>query len=337
MKSIVWHGAFEVRSEQVPAPSLEEGEALIRVGYAGVCGSDLTIYAGKHWRSKPPMIMGHEFAGEIVEVKASGTTLKAGDRVAVEPLLSCGHCYPCRDGSYHVCETLRLIGVDVDGGFAEYVKAPVERIYPIPDSVSMKEGALVEPTSVAVHDVHRSRLQVGDHAVVLGCGPIGLLVAQVARVVSQRPVELVEVSDWRLELARKMGFDPIDPKKVNVVEEVLRRTEGRGADVLFDVAGAAATAGQLVALTRIHGQIIIVAMPKEFRPVDLAGFALKEIDLRGSRVYNFRDYQTAIGLIGQGKIDAEGMVSHVMPLEQAKEALELSMKGDASMKVLLKP
>jgi len=337
MKAVVWHGAFEVRPEEVPIPSLEEGEALIRVGYAGVCGSDLTIYAGKHWRSRPPMIMGHEFAGEIVEVRATGTALKPGDRVAVEPLLSCGRCYACREGAYHVCQTLRLIGVDVDGGFAQYVKAPVERIYPIPDSMSMKQGALVEPTAVAVHDVHRSRLQLGDHAVVLGGGPIGLLVAQVARVVTQRPVELVEVSDWRLELARKMGFDPIDPKRVDVVEEVLRRTDGKGADVLFDVAGAAATAAQLVALTRIHGQIIIVAMPKEFRPVDLAGFALKEIDLRGSRVYNFRDYETAIPLIAAGKIDVEGMVSHVIPLEQAKEALDLSMKGDASMKVLLKP
>ncbi|MHB0869789.1 MAG: zinc-dependent alcohol dehydrogenase [Chloroflexota bacterium] len=337
MKSIVWHGAFDVRFQEVPIPSLQEGEALLRVGYAGVCGSDLTIYAGKHWRSKPPMIMGHEFAGEIVEIRASGTSLRVGDRVAVEPLLACGHCHVCREGAYHVCQGLRLIGVDVDGGFAEYVKAPVERIYHLPEGTSMERAALVEPTSVAVHDVHRSRVQLGDHVVVLGGGPIGLLVAQVARVATARPVELVEVSDWRLELARKMGFDPIDAKRVDVVEELLRRTEGDGADVLFDAAGAAATADKLAALTRIHGQVVIVAMPKEHHPVDLAAFALREVDLTGCRVYNYRDYRTAIDLIATGKIDVESMVSHVMPLEQGKEALDLARRGDASMKVLLKP
>ncbi|MGE5619752.1 MAG: zinc-dependent alcohol dehydrogenase [Sphingomonadaceae bacterium] len=337
MKAIVWHGAFDVRFEDVPVPTPQQGEALLRVGYAGVCGSDLTIYAGKHWRSTPPMIMGHEFAGEIVEIRGEATSLKVGDRVAVEPLLACGHCHVCREGAYHVCQSLRLIGVDVDGGFAEYVKAPLERIYPLPVGTPMERAAMVEPASVAVHDVRRSRLQLGDHAVVLGGGPIGLLVAQVARLVSSRPVDLVEVSDWRLDLARKMGFDPIDAKRVDVTEEVLRRTGGKGADILFDAAGAAATADKLAALTRIHGQVVIVAMPKEHHPVDLAAFALREIDLTGCRVYNYRDYRTAIDLIASGKIDVESMVSHVMPLERGKEALDLARKGDASMKVLLKP
>ena len=337
MKAIVWHGPYEVSFEETHVPSPKEDEALIKVSHAGVCGSDLTIYAGKHWRSRPPMVMGHEFAGEIVDARATGTCLKPGDRVVVEPLLSCGRCYACREGAYHVCSSLRLLGVDVDGGFAEYVKAPVERVYRIPESMSMEQAALVEPTAVAVHDVHRSRLQIGDHAVVLGGGPIGLLVAQVARVASSRPVDLVEISDWRLDLARKMGFDPIDAKRVDVVQEVLRRTEGKGADVLFDAAGAPATAEKLAALTRIHGQVVIVAMPKEFHPVDLAGFALKEIDLTGCRVYNRRDFESAIALIAEKKIDVDSMVSHVFPLERGKDALDLARKGDASMKVLVRP
>ncbi|HEX2988207.1 MAG TPA: zinc-binding dehydrogenase, partial [Chloroflexota bacterium] len=139
------------------------------------------------------------------------------------------------------------------------------------------------------------------------------------------------------DLAKRLGFDPIDPKKVDTVEEVLRRTGGKGADVLFDTAGAAPVAAQLAKLTKVHGQVMIVAMPKELHPVDLAAFALKEIDLRGCRVYNADDYRAAINLIAEGKIDVKSMISHVLPLEQGVEGLELARKGDASMKILLKP
>ena len=337
MKSIVWHGPYEASLENSPKPVPKEGEALIRVAYAGICGSDITIYSGKHWRAKPPMIPGHEFSGEIVEVNASGTDFKAGDHVVVEPLLPCGKCYACESGAYHVCTSLKLLGNDCDGGFAEYVVAPAHRVYHLPDNLGLKEAALVEPSAVATHDVRRSRVKLGDHVVVLGGGPIGLLVAQVARVVSARPVEIVEVSDWRVDLARQMGFDPINPKKVDMVQEVLRRTGGRGADVLFDTAGAASVVAQFAALTRVHGQVVIVAMPKEPHPVDTAAFALKEIDLRGCRVYNADDYRAAINLIAEGKIDVKSMISHVIPLEQGVDGLKLAMKGDASMKVLLEP
>ncbi len=337
MKSIVWHGPYEASFEDSPKPVPKEGEVLIRVAYAGICGSDITIYSGKHWRAKPPMIPGHEFSGEIVEVNASGTDFKAGDHVVVEPLLPCGKCYACESGAYHVCTSLKLLGNDCDGGFAEYVVAPAHRVYHLPDNLGLKEAALVEPSAVATHDVRRSRVKLGDHVVVLGGGPIGLLVAQVARVVSARPVEIVEVSDWRVDLARQMGFDPINPKKVDMVQEVLRRTGGRGADVLFDTAGAASVVAQFAALTRVHGQVVIVAMPKEPHPVDTAAFALKEIDLRGCRVYNADDYRAAINLIAEGKIDVKSMISHVIPLEQGVDGLKLAMKGDASMKVLLEP
>jgi (R,R)-butanediol dehydrogenase / meso-butanediol dehydrogenase / diacetyl reductase len=337
MKSVVWHGAYQASFEDSPMPTPKEGEVLIKVVYAGICGSDITIYSGKHWRAKPPMIPGHEFSGEVVEVNAAGSDLKVGERVVVEPLLPCGKCHACLSGSYHVCTTLKLLGNDCDGGFAEYVCAPAHRVYRIPDHLSMEEAALVEPASVATHDVRRSNVKLGDHVTVLGGGPIGLLVAQIARVASACPVDIVEISDWRLDLAKRMGFDPINPKQVDTVEEVLRRTNGKGADVVFDTAGAAVTSAQLTKLVKVHGQVMIVAMPKEYHPVDLAAFALKEIDLRGCRVYNADDYRAAINLIAEGKIDVKSMISHVMPLEQGVEGLELARKGDASMKILLKP
>ncbi len=256
-------------------------------------------------------------------------------RVAVEPLLSCGHCYVCEEGSYYARNTLGLLGIDADGGSAEYVTVAVNRIYRIPESLPVELACMVEPAAVAVHAVRRSRVQVGTHSVVLGAGPICLLVAQVPRVASAAPVEVVEVSDYPLEAAQRLGFEPIDSKKEDRKEAVLSRTEGKGADVLFDVAGVLATTRELAAITRAHGQVAQVAMPKDLMPVDLAGLALREIDLMGCRVYDYKDYRTAIDLIARNKIDVESLVTHVLPLDRAKDGLDLPLKGDASVKVLL--
>lgn len=337
MKSAVWHGPHDVRLEEVSKPSLQEGEVLIKVSHAGICGSDLSIYLGKHWRAKPPLIMGHEFSGNVVDVASSEPSFQPGDSVVVEPLLPCGKCYVCQSGAYHACKDLKLIGIDVDGAFAEYVKAPANRVYRVPDGIAPAEAALVEPTAVAVHAVKRSRLKLGDQAVVLGAGPIGLLVAQVARVVTSRPVEVVEVADWRLGRARELGMDPIDAKAVDPEQEVLDRTGGRGADVLFDAAGAAATAMQQPSLTRIQGQVVMVAMPKEPLPVDLARFALREIELIGVKVYDRSDYDAAISLLADRRVKVQPLVSHVLPLEQTQEGMELALKASEAMKVLIKP
>ena len=337
MKALVYDGPRDVLYQDRPVPTLEEGHALIRINYAGICGTDLVIYAGKHKRAAPPLIMGHEFAGEIVDLQAQGTHLAIGDRVVAEPLLPCGECYACTSGSYWVCKSLKLLGVDEDGAFAEFAKAPINRIYKIPEALSLQAAALVEPAAVAVHAVRRSRAQLGSRAVVLGGGPIGLLVAQVARAATAMPVELVEVNDWRIGLARQLGFDPIDAKKGGVEKEVLSRTGGNGADVLFDAAGAATTVLQQPELTRIHGQVVMVAIPEDPRPVNLASIALKEIELVGVRVYNSSDYETAISLVAERRINLEPLVSHVFPLEDGQEAIELFEKGTDCMKVLLRP
>ncbi len=337
MKAVVYYGGTHARYEELPTPSVGPGEALVKVAYAGVCGSDVTIYTGKHKRVKPPVVMGHEVSGEIVELGSPSADLGVGDAVVVEPLVPCGECYVCQSGQYNACRNLRHLGIDVNGMFAEYVRARIERCYRLPEGVSLKDAGLVEPTAVAVHAVRRSRVGLGDAVVVLGGGPIGLLVAQVARVASSMPVHLVEIGDWRLDLARGLGFDPIDPKKVGVVEEVMSRTRGKGADVLIDSAGVAATAGQLPMLTRIHGRVGIVAMPKEPLPVDITALVLREIEVIGCRAYVRRDFETAIAMIAGKEIEVEPVVSHLLPLERWQEALDLAMMGEASMKILLSP
>jgi threonine dehydrogenase-like Zn-dependent dehydrogenase len=198
-------------------------------------------------------------------------------------------------------------------------------------------AALVEPTAVGCHVVRRSKAKLGDHAVVLGGGTIGLMTAQVARTVTNMPVELVEISSWRQDLARQMGFDPIDPTKVDLKEEILKRTGGIGADLVYDCAGAAQTAALFAVITRIRGQVVQVAMPHDLRPVDLANYAFREIEMVGARTYDFHDYHAAIALVSNGKIAVETMISHVFPLSEGKDGLDLAAKGDKSMKVLLRP
>jgi 2-desacetyl-2-hydroxyethyl bacteriochlorophyllide A dehydrogenase len=337
MKALVYHKAYDVRMEDRPIPTLDEGEVLIKVAYSGICGSDVSIYMGKHPRATPPVIIGHEFSGEVVEVRSAGAHLKVGDRVAVEPLYNCGHCYACVDGAYNTCLNLKMPGHNTDGSFAEYAKAPAHRVYKVPEGVPMEVAAVIEPTSVAAHAVRRSKLRVGDHAVVLGGGPIGLLVGQIARLTAEMPVVLVEVSDWRLELARKLGLDVIDAKRENVRQAIEDRTEGRGADVVFDAAGAAPLTEQISTFVKVRGQIVMVAMPKEPRPVDLGIFAYKQADMFGCRAFTYRDCEAAIAMMAAKKVDIPSMISHVLPLEQYIEGLEMAKKAEASMKILLRP
>src|SRR5215469_6159574 len=189
MQAAVYFGKEDVRVEDRPEPTVGDSEVLVRVRYAGLCGTDMTIYSGKHPRAQAPLVPGHEVLGRV-EVSGSSVrnALQKGTRVAIYPLISCGRCVACVEGSAHVCEKLRLVGIDQDGGFAEFVKVEPHQLVPIPDELSDEQAALIEPLSVAVHAVHESGLHIGDTVLVTGGGPIGNLVAQVARASGAREV-----------------------------------------------------------------------------------------------------------------------------------------------------
>ncbi len=337
MKAMVYHKGHDVRLEDAPIPTLKEGEALIKVAYTGICGSDVSIFNGKHPRAVPPVIIGHEFSGELVEIKGDAKGLKVGDRVVADPLLDCRVCQACLDGIYNSCLNLKMLGHNADGSFAEYVKTRISHIYKMPDGLPMDMAALAEPTAVSAHALRVSRAHVGDNVVVLGGGPIGILVAQMARITTNRPVSIVEIGEWRLEFARKLGFDPIDAKTQNVRDAIMERTNGRGADVLFDAAGAAPLTEQMCHFCKVGGQIVIVAMPKEPRPFDFGIVTLKELDLHGCRAFNYADMETGLQMMAARRIDIESMITQRLPLEQCVEGIELAQKADASMKILLKP
>ena len=331
MKAAVFTGEPGVCVQERPCPQVGPEEAMIREKYAGICGSDLYICSGRNPRVKPPVIPGHEFVGEIVA--ADSPDLKPGDRVAVEPLLACGRCSACRRGAYHVCRELRLLGVQVDGGFAEYVAAPVDRIVKLPEGLSLEHAVLTEPLAVAIHGLRQATLELGDRVVVLGGGPVGLLLAQAARLAGAR-VMVSEISPYRRQVAAQMGFTVIDAAG-DPVAEVLSLTGGEGADVVYEAAGAAATAAQMAQMARIKGQIVVVGVYKELAAVDLLQISFRVQTLRGSRVYNYQDFGRAIELLAQGAIDVERTVTHVFPLEQVQEAMAAAAGEVDGVKVIL--
>ncbi|RYD04762.1 hypothetical protein N752_12620 [Desulforamulus aquiferis] len=288
MKAAVYLGKEEIGLKEVERPSLNPDEVLIRIHSAGICGSDLGIYSGKHPRAKAPLIMGHEFTGEVVESLAAD--IEVGDRVTVNPLISCGVCQPCQTGNAHVCRKLGLVGIDIDGGFAEYVKVDSSKILKLPKDLPLDIACLVEPLAVCVHAVRKSTFKVGDNVVVLGGGPIGLLTAIAARYAGASQVLLTEVNEGRCELAKSFGFTVIEAAQ-NPETEVLKLTGDVGADVVFEAAGVPATAALTTKLVKISGQIVIVGVFKEPPKIDLQAVNFRELSIIGVRVYTPKDYQ----------------------------------------------
>ncbi|MBC7234706.1 MAG: alcohol dehydrogenase catalytic domain-containing protein [Chloroflexi bacterium] len=335
MKAALWIGAEQIAVKQVPRPKPGPAEALVKVGYGGICGTDLMIYLGKHPRAKAPLIMSHEFSGTVVE--SPSAALPVGTRVAINPLLTCGVCFACRSGIPHVCAKLGLVGIDRDGGFAEYCAVPLHTCRPVPDSLSLKEAALVEPLAVAVHAVRVSDLKVGDVTAVLGAGPIGIMTAQVARLAGARRVFVSEMSAKRLEIARKLGFDVIDVKTQKAVDVVLEATDGVGVPVVFETAGVQATIADAGNMARIAGQILQVGMPKGPVSIELTPLMFREIRRTPIRVYREEDFDLAIAIAATGKVDMNEPVTHVLPLERLQEGLEIAHEAVEGCKILLDP
>ena len=329
-------GEKQVALGMIDKPSIKEGEALIKVSYAGICGTDMMIYFGKHPRAKAPLAMGHEFSGVIEELNGK-SSFAVGDRVVIEPTLSCGSCEACLVGAYHVCKTLKLIGIDQHGGFAEYVVVPTHRLHRIPDELSDAHAALAEPVAVAVHTVRRSNLKVGDTVVILGAGPIGLLVALVAKQAGAGQIIISDISPYRLGKAKELGFSVLNAKEVQVTEEVTRLTDGIGADVVFEVAGNQITAKQMVETVRIQGQIVVVSVYKHAPTIDLAAMHFREISLTTTRCYGKADFEKAIQLMKNKSIDVSSIISHDLPLDQIVEGFGYMENQDISLKVLFRP
>jgi 2-desacetyl-2-hydroxyethyl bacteriochlorophyllide A dehydrogenase len=332
MKSIVYKSAQDVAVEEKPVPQLVAGEVLIKVAYAGVCGSDMNIYQGMHPRAQAPLIMGHEFSGTV---EAGHPTLPKGTPVTVYPLLSCGHCEPCLNGYAHVCNTLKLIGIDCDGAMAEYVKVPVDKVLAIPPTLSLKLGAFIEPLAVGVHAVRRSGYKPGDRAVVFGAGPIGLCVASCLKYFGAAQVIVVEAHPHRLNVARQLGFTAIDAANDDVRQKVKDHTAGANADFAFDCAAHPSVQTVLMDVLKVQGTAVIVGSYKKPPEVDLLKVEFKELTVIGIRVYERRDFEIATQILQSGSIDFGRLLTESPP-EQAPERFRDLLKGTDTIKLLFK-
>ena len=332
MKSIIYKGAGEVVSEEKAVPAPGAGEVLIKVAYAGICGSDMFIYQGTHPRAQAPLVMGHEFSGVI---EAGHPTLAKGTPVTVYPLLSCGQCEPCKNGTPHVCNTLKLIGIDCDGGMAEYVKVPADKVVEIPAGLNLKLGAFIEPVAVGVHAVRRSGYKPGDTAVVYGAGPIGLCVAACLSYFGASRVLIIEANPYRLEIARKLGFTPIDAAHDDILAQVKAHTGGLCADYAFDCAAHPSVQNTLMDVIKVRGTAVVVGSYKKPPEVDLLKVEFKELTLIGIRVYERRDFDIAARILASGTIDFEQILTVSAP-EQAPQVFQDLLKGTNAIKMLFK-
>ncbi len=337
MQAAVYYGRENLQVQNWPEPRLAAGEALVRVRYAGICGTDMTIYSGKH-RTIPPCVLGHEIFGSIAEIgPAVEPCWKLGARVAVFPLISCKQCTPCREGNAHVCEKLAVVGVDLDGGFAGYVKVAPDQLVEVPQNVDDDQAALIEPLSVAVHSVRNSRFRPGDTVLITGGGPIGNLLAQVLRASGARMVVVSEVKEFRRALAERLGFQTFDPSREDA-KLALKRILGEPVvDQVFEATGFPAAYKDAVQCSKVRGEITFVGIPKTPPEVDIQTIVFKEIRASSSRVYTLHDYLGAIALLARRAVDVGPVITDRLPLKDAVLAFQKMFQAEASLKILLAP
>lgn len=320
MKALVYEGPKLVKVKEVEEPSQKHGQVLIDIKYCGVCGSDRGIFLGTHPRAKAPLILGHEFVGKVLH---DGEKFKKGDRVVAFPLLSCGKCLACRTGNSHVCKTLGLIGIDQDGGMCEKISVDEDVLFKVPEKLSDKAAALIEPLAVLLRAIHQSNFQLYDTVVVTGAGPIGLLAGIVLKHAGAKKVIISDVVENRLNRARKLGFIAINSQTENLRKVVMEATDEEGCDLLFECSGSPQVAMEMTDLTRIGGGIVMVAVHKHPHEINLQGLNFKEQWIIGTRVYTKEEFGQAVSLAEKLEKELEKVVSHIIALSDAEKVFNL--------------
>ncbi len=324
----------------VPVPTAGPGEILLKVKRAGVCGTDLHIWIWDRWaegRMKPPVTIGHEFVGEVVELGAGVTNVKLGDLVSSESHIICHTCTACRMNLGHVCENTRILGVDVNGGFAEYVAIPAINAWSIPPGIPLEVAAIMEPSGNAVHTAFAGPLS-GCNIGVTGCGPIGLFSIGIAKAAGASCVIASDVSPYRLELARRMKADAvIDVSKEDFADRVREITHGRGLDGVLEMSGKPSAMRDGLTALRNGGRLSLLGLPTEPFELDWNRLVIfKGITLQGivgRRLYETWDQLDQ--LLRSGRLDLRPSITHTMPMERFEEAIGLLREGKAGKVVLV--
>ncbi|MGC4945645.1 zinc-dependent alcohol dehydrogenase [Streptomyces sp. DT224] len=311
------------------------GEVEVAPAYTGICGTDLHIFHGEmDGRVHRPAVLGHEMSGRVAAVGDGVTGLSPGAPVTVMPLRSCGGCAACRSGHRHICQSLEFIGIDSAGSLQERWTVPADVVVPLPPEIDLASAALVEPTAVAVHDVRRAQVADDDTVVVVGAGPIGVLIAILARRAGGS-VLVVEPDAYRRDFLSRLGFPTVDPGSEDAAAAVECWTEGAGASVAFEVSGAEAGLVTAVQVLGVRGRLCLVAIHPRPKSVDLHRIFWRELTLVGARLYERSDFAEAVELIHDGTVPTDAMISTIVPFGEAAEAFAAMESGRGVMKVLV--
>lgn len=334
MQTAVYTGNSRIEVRTVDATPPGPGEVQIAVAYTGLCGTDLHILHGNmDARVTTPLVFGHEMSGTIASVGDDVTSWKVGDLVTVMPLDWDGTCPACLDGNSHICQNLNFVGIDSPGALQQRWNVATNLLVGLPFGIPLDVAALAEPVAVAVHDVRRSELGAGDKVVVIGGGPIGVLIATVARHFGA-DVAVIELEPSRRAQIEALGFTALDPRTTDQVAWVDKWTQSAGADVVFEVSGAASAVLGATALARVRGTIVVVAIHPTPREIDLQRVFWRELRLLGTRVYERADFETAIELLGDNVIPANALITRIVPIDGIPEAIS-DLENGRALKILV--
>ena len=335
MQAAYYHGNQTIKAGPCVRRDPATDEVRIDVAYCGVCGTDLHIFLGHmDQRLQMPQVIGHEMSGTIAQIGSAVKDWNPGDKVVVRPLAPCNNCAACRRGHGHICQNLNFLGIDTPGAFQSSWTVPAHTLHRLPETLALDRAALIEPLAVACHDVRLGQVQAGEHVVVIGGGPIGLLNALVARQAGAQ-VTIVEINPYRVEFARSLGLDAINPQQSDPVTYIEDRTDGGGADVVFEVSGSQPGAELMTKLVRTRGRIVVVAIFAQAPQVDLFRFFWRELQLVGVRVYEPEDYDKAITLAASGALPLDQLLTGRQPVEALHEVVTQLASGAETMKVLI--
>jgi L-iditol 2-dehydrogenase len=339
MKALVYYGPQDLRLAEIADPKPAPGEALVRVISCGICGSDVHGYLGITGRRLPPMVMGHEFSGEVAAVGEGVIEVRVGDRVAPYPVIFCETCEPCRQGNVHVCLHKKALGVlDCNGAMAEYVSLPAKLLFKLAGNVSYDVGAMMEPLAVAYRAVNHAGDLTGKNVLIVGSGTIGLLAMAIVRMRNPAKIFVSDLSDIRLGVARQMGADcAINPSTGDIADRVRNETGGVGVDVAFEAVGAAPTVQQAMACLRVGGTAVWIGNSAKMINLNMQEIVTRELRVVGTFLYSFKEFGEVAELLNGGKLNLEPMISLKAPMMEKGVELFAKLAKDpgALIKVVL--
>lgn len=327
----------KIKFREVPVPEIGANQVLVKMMRLGICGSDIHVYHGKHPYTSYPVTQGHEVSGIIAQVGGQVKDLQVGQKVVIEPQVYCGRCYPCTHGKYNLCEQLKVMGFQTTGAASEFFAVDAGKVDVIPDTMSLDEGAMIEPLAVTVHAAKRFPGLSGARVCILGCGPIGILLMQSCKALGAAEVMVTDVSDYRLSLARELGADHVyNTSQKDFAQAMLEAYGPDKADVIYDCAGNDTTMDQAIQTCRKGATIILVAVFAGQAHVDLAKLNDSELTLDTSMMYRHEDYLDALRIVAEGKVKLEPLMSQHFAFRDFQKAYEyIDTHRESTMKVIV--